>query len=65
MPLVSIAGTAALRRTVAVGTFATAVTSRTGGTAAIMRSAVARSGVGLPENVWPEASVSRFPSLPS
>jgi hypothetical protein len=62
---VLIGGTAALRRTVAVDTFATAVTSRTGGIALIMACAWSGNGDGLPENVWPAATVRRLPSAPS
>jgi hypothetical protein len=53
IPPVLMAGTAALRRTVTPPTVATAVTSRTGGTARTMASAVVGSGAGFPREGLP------------
>ncbi len=65
MPPLSTAGTAAVRRTVAPGTYPVAVTDSTGGMRAIIGSAVSGSGAGEPSKACPALTVSRFPSAPS
>ena len=65
MPPVSIAGTAALRRTVAPGTKPIAVTDSTRGMRAIIGSAVSGSGAGEPSKLCPAVTVTRFASSPS
>ena len=65
IPPLWTAGTAAVRRTVAPGTYPVAVTDSTGGMRAIIGSAVSGSGAGEPSKACPALTVSRFPSAPS
>ncbi len=65
MPPLSMAGTAAVRRTVSPERYPTADTDSTGGIRPTMPGAVTGSGAGEPVSSSPALTVSRLPSAPS